>query len=388
MRVLAIDTALEACSAAVLDTEHVAMSVHESLPKLRGHAEALMPMIARVMDRAGLDFAALDRIAVTTGPGSFTGLRVGLAAARGIALATGKPAIGLSTLAAYAAPLVAADGTVPVVAAIDARHDHVYVQVFGPGGRTIVPARLASIREALRAAAIGAPRLVGTAAAMLAAAWPIGERAPSLVDTRRAPDIDWVARLGAAAIETGAPPKPLYLRAPDAQPQNRRAIGATMMGLFSNLFARNEPVLSEASSRDAAAIAALHAASFARGWSEQEVEGLLTDRHVIAYRAMVGSVMAGFIMSRLVEDEAEILSIAVAGSRRGRGLARNLLTLHLRRLAGLGARAVFLEVDEHNVAAIRLYGRAGFREISRRPNYYPGADGKAAAALVLRRDLV
>ena len=98
--------------------------------------------------------------------------------------------------------------------------------------------------------------------------------------------------------------------------------------------------------------------------------------------------MAGFIMSRLVEDEAEILSIAVAGSRRGRGLARNLLTLHLRRLAGLGARAVFLEVDEHNVAAIRLYGRAGFREISRRPNYYPGADGKAAAALVLRRDLI
>ena len=161
-----------------------------------------------------------------------------------------------------------------------------------------------------------------------------------------------------------------------------------MMGLFSNLFARREPVLSEASNRDAAAIAALHAASFARGWSEQEVEGLLTDRHVIAHRAMVGSIMAGFIMSRQVADEAEILSIAVAGPRRGHGLARNLLTLHLRRLAGLGARAVFLEVDEHNVAAIRLYDRAGFREISRRPNYYPGAGGKAAAALVLRRDLV
>ena len=161
-----------------------------------------------------------------------------------------------------------------------------------------------------------------------------------------------------------------------------------MMGLFSNLFTRREPVLSEASSRDAAAIAALHAASFRRGWSEQEVEGLLTDRHVIAHRAMVGSIMAGFIMSRRVADEAEILSIAVAGPRRGHGLARNLLTLHLRRLAGLGARAVFLEVDEHNVAAIRLYDRAGFREISRRPNYYPGAGGKAAAALVLRRDLV
>jgi [ribosomal protein S18]-alanine N-acetyltransferase len=161
-----------------------------------------------------------------------------------------------------------------------------------------------------------------------------------------------------------------------------------MTGLFSNLFTRTEPTLSEASSRDAAAIAALHAASFARGWSEQEVEGLLTDRHVIAHRAAAGSFMAGFIMSRLVEDEAEILSVAVAGGKRGRGLARNLLALHLRRLAGLGARTIFLEVDEHNAAAIRLYDRAGFREISRRPNYYPVADGKAAAALVLRRDLV
>ena len=161
-----------------------------------------------------------------------------------------------------------------------------------------------------------------------------------------------------------------------------------MMGMFSNLFTRGEPVLSEAASRDAAAIAALHAASFRRGWSEQEVEGLLTDRRVITHRAMIGSTITGFIMSRLVEDEAEILSVAVARPRRGRGLARNLLNLHLRRLAALGARAVFLEVDEHNKAAIRLYDRAGFREISRRPNYYPGAGGQAVAALVLRRDLV
>src|SRR5208283_5507331 len=98
------------------------------------------------------------------------------------------------------------------------------------------------------------------------------------------------------------------------------------MGLLSSLFARGKPAMSEAASRDTAAIAALHAVSFRRGWSEQEVEGLFTDRHVIAHRAMAGSAMAGFIMSRLVEDEAEILSVAVAGSRRGRGLARNLLT--------------------------------------------------------------
>ena len=219
MRVLAIDTALEACSAAVLDTEQPAAAVHESLPMLRGHAEALMPLIARVMDQAGLGFESLDRIAVTTGPGSFTGLRVGLAAARGIALAAGKPAIGLTTLAAYATPLVAADAARSVVAAIDARHGQVYIQVFGPGGRTIVPARVALLREALRLAAAGAPALVGSGAAMLADAWPAGETPPSFVDARRAPDNEWVARLGAAADEMDAPPKPFYLRPPDAQVQ-------------------------------------------------------------------------------------------------------------------------------------------------------------------------
>ena len=160
-----------------------------------------------------------------------------------------------------------------------------------------------------------------------------------------------------------------------------------MIGFISNLFGRAEPVLSEASARDAGAIAVLHSASFRRGWSEQEVETLLLDRHVIAHRAVSGGKFAGFIMSRLVEDEAEILSVAVAARAQGRGLARTLLTLHLRRLAGLGARTVFLEVDEHNAAALKLYDRAGFGEISRRANYYQGAGGKPAAALILRRDL-
>jgi tRNA threonylcarbamoyladenosine biosynthesis protein TsaB len=220
MRVLAIDTALEACSVAVLDTSRAHERVHESVPMQRGHAEALMPLVARVLDRAKIDFTALDRIAVTTGPGSFTGLRVGIAAARGIALATGKPAIGLTTLAAFAAPFIAADDTLPVVVAIDARHDHVYLQVFGPGGRTIVAPRVAPMREALRVSTAGAPRITGNAASKLAALWPSTEKAPRVVEQRAAPHIDWVARLGAAATDTSTPPKPLYLRAPDAHPQD------------------------------------------------------------------------------------------------------------------------------------------------------------------------
>src|SRR4026208_2062288 len=149
MRVLAIDTALEACSAAVFDTDRGGITASESIAMARGHAEAVMPLLARVMDLAEMEFANLDRIAVTTGPGSFTGLRVGIAAARGIALASGKPAIGLTTFAAFSAPVSAADETLPVVVAIDARHDHVYLQVFGPGGRTLVAPRVAPLREAL-----------------------------------------------------------------------------------------------------------------------------------------------------------------------------------------------------------------------------------------------
>jgi tRNA threonylcarbamoyl adenosine modification protein YeaZ len=219
MRVLAIDTALEACAAVVLDTEHGRVA-NESLPMVRGHAEALMPLIARVMHQADMPFTALDRIAVTTGPGSFTGLRVGIAAARGIALSIGKPAVGLTTLAAFAAPYIAQDDKIAVAVAIDARHQHVYLQVYGPGGRTLVAPRIAGIAEAVRAAAIGPVRIVGTAAQQLAAAWPPREPPPVLVDERRAPDIVWVGRLAVATDANSAEPKPLYLRAPDAQPQD------------------------------------------------------------------------------------------------------------------------------------------------------------------------
>src|SRR6266852_1760771 len=220
MRVLAIDTALGACSAAVLDMNRGGITASETLTMTRGHAEALMPLIARVMDLAEIEFSELDRIAVTTGPGSFTGLRVGISASRGIALAAGKPAIGLSTLAGFAAPLIAEDDSTNVVAAIDARHDHVYLQVCGSGGRTLVSPRIATLRDAVRAAITGPARVIGSGAGLLATAWPKGTDPPVLFDDRGAPDITWIARLGAAAAEGYGPPRPLYLRAPDAQPQD------------------------------------------------------------------------------------------------------------------------------------------------------------------------
>jgi len=224
MRILALDTALDACAAAVLDTERRDLVASETQPMTRGHAEALMPMIARVMEAARLEFSDIDRIAVTTGPGSFTGVRVGIAAARGLALAAGKPAIGLTTLAAFTAPHVAAGFAGTVVPVIDARHGQIYMQVFGPGGRAVIAPRLAALREAVEAVRSRAPVLLtGSAADLVAAEWPADEPPPQIVPVK-APEIAWVARLGAAAQEDRAVPKPLYLRPPDARPQDAARI--------------------------------------------------------------------------------------------------------------------------------------------------------------------
>jgi tRNA threonylcarbamoyladenosine biosynthesis protein TsaB len=220
MLLLAIDTALDACAAGILDTATGQLIAHESQPMKRGHAEALMPLLARVMQQSGIAFAELDRIAVTTGPGSFTGLRVGLSAGRGIGLAAGKPVVGVTTLTAYAAPVVTRNGDAPVIAAIDARHDHVYVQAVSGSGTALLRPCVIPIDEAVEAARFGAPHLVGNAANLLASRWPADAPQPIVVDEQAAPDISWVGWLGAAVDPQTALARPFYLRAPDAKPQS------------------------------------------------------------------------------------------------------------------------------------------------------------------------
>jgi [ribosomal protein S18]-alanine N-acetyltransferase len=156
-----------------------------------------------------------------------------------------------------------------------------------------------------------------------------------------------------------------------------------MMSFISRLLRRGAPTFSEARPADTASIATVHGASFQRGWGEDEIHRLLIEKNVVTHRAMAGRKLIGFIMSRVAAGEAEILSIALAKAWRGRNLSRPILDLHLRRLAGIGVRSVFLEVGEHNAPACQLYRRAGFHQVGRRKGYYD--DG--ATALVLRRDL-
>ena len=139
--------------------------------------------------------------------------------------------------------------------------------------------------------------------------------------------------------------------------------------------------------RDAPVFAQLHRASFHRGWDGSEFEQLLSDRTVLAHRLRKGGKVIGFIVSRMAADEAEILSVAIATNQRGRGLSRELLRTHLGYLAGRGITKIFLEVEENNQPARRLYERMGFSIVGRRERYYHQAGGEQLNALLMRRDL-
>jgi tRNA threonylcarbamoyladenosine biosynthesis protein TsaB len=209
VKILAADTALGACSVAILDGEHVLAHRFEVME--RGHAEALAPMVEDAMNIAELSVAALDRLAVTTGPGTFTGQRVGLAFMRGLRVALGKPLIGITTLSAMAQQALAETGLGTAAALHDARRDEVYLEI---AGAVATEPNILPFDDAIAALAKldGKIALAGTAAPAAQA-----RLANSVLSAVRQPDALWVARLAAAAPAGDAPPKPLYLRPPDAK---------------------------------------------------------------------------------------------------------------------------------------------------------------------------
>ncbi len=206
--ILALDTCLTACSAALLDGETVLAARSEAMP--RGHQERLAPLVQDLMAEAGVGFPALTRIGVTVGPGSFTGLRVGLAFAKGLSSALSIPCVGVGALEAlaYGQPGF-------VVAVIDARREQVYVQMFGDGAALMAPDALTAADAAARLAELyhgGPATLIGSGAPLLAPALP-----SATVLIPDGPDPVAVARLAQRGPEPTRAPRPLYLRAPDAK---------------------------------------------------------------------------------------------------------------------------------------------------------------------------
>ena len=206
-KLLAVDTALGACSVAVLDGDTVL--AHQFVEMTRGHAEALAPMVDETMRKSGVAFDALDRLAVTTGPGTFTGQSVGLAFMRGLRVGLKKPLIGVTTLEAMAA----ATEKNRAAAIHDAKRDEAYLSLWQNGATILEPVVMPFVDAVARIRAFGACALCGTGASMAGEALGAGF---AVTDIRQ-PDALWVARLALTRPVPDAAPAPLYLRAPDAK---------------------------------------------------------------------------------------------------------------------------------------------------------------------------
>ena len=229
MNVLAFDTCLGPVSAAIRWRGAGGAWQERGLREMRerGQAERLMPMLADVMADAGLAFGDLERIAVTVGPGSFTGVRVGVAAARGLALASGLPVVGATSLAVMMHQAVdllgpALDQRVLAVAA-DARRGMVYLQLLASGATSAGEATLLPLEDVAAVVGERPVTIVGPAAQMTAAAVAAagGDAKAALTDLQ--PDARALARM-AAGLAPASPPRPLYLRPPDVKPQAEHSL--------------------------------------------------------------------------------------------------------------------------------------------------------------------
>ena len=217
MSVLAIDCSGPFCSAALADTagETILFECSEDIG--RGHAERLPEIVERVLAGSGITLRDVTRLAVTTGPGSFAGIRVGVAFARGLALALGVPAVGVSTLSAMGLPLASQHG-VPVLALLDGRRNGLFAAAFAADGTCLLGPLELTPEQAAGKATDNHYALCGSGAPLAAADNPtlvgrILSRAP-------APEISAVARIGALLAPDKAPAEPLYLREADAKPQS------------------------------------------------------------------------------------------------------------------------------------------------------------------------
>ncbi|MEP3046995.1 MAG: tRNA (adenosine(37)-N6)-threonylcarbamoyltransferase complex dimerization subunit type 1 TsaB [Roseibium sp.] len=222
MRVLAIDTALANCAAAVLDDSSDTACFESQGEEIgRGHAEKLMDMIGNVMADSSTAFSDLDRIVVTVGPGSFTGLRVGLSVSRGFGLVLGKPVVGITTLAAIARTCAPNDDGNALLVALTGKGEEVYCQKFSDSGDPESEAGVRTLSDLASNLPSGI-RLVGSAAKKVADA--LGAGSELILSTCAYPEIRNVAELGMVADPVVATPSPLYLRPPDATPQKKGRI--------------------------------------------------------------------------------------------------------------------------------------------------------------------
>lgn len=344
---------MDACSAA-LAVEGVVVA-HSEIPMQKGHAEALAPMVRELMEQSGCAFDQLTRIAVTVGPGSFTGVRIALSFARGLGLALKVPVIGFTSLEAMALRAASARRPLPIFVTIDARRDEAYGQLFDQDARaTSVPA-IRPIREWINLLSAVPHRLIGSGSILV-------QRPGDIIELPPFPDTAVLAVAAETRLAPDYPPTPLYLRTSDAQPRLQLSEGVRLITI--------DPAHSSV-------LASLHAACFPESWDEASFVALLANPSNYGLIAVDAEKLPlGFLLAAKAADEAEILTLAVHPAHRRRGLAKLLLSRFSEEAGSVGVKRVFLDVAEDNIVARNLYTTAGFSLSGRRKAYY--SDGQDA----------
>mgnify|MGYP000887923011 CR=1 FL=1 len=355
MILLGLDTSLGACSAALYDTGSQRVLASDFTVMERGHAEALGPMVQSVMNAAGKKPADLGRIVVTRGPGTFTGLRIGLAFAKGLALARGIPLLGIDSLWATAA--AHSGGQRPVVVAHKAgATGKFYVGCFdGAHAKPLRPLALLSAHALqMLMAEFDKPMLLGSGLQDQADVWP---------------DANLFLPLAAALPDDPISGEPLYLRTPDAKPMA--------------LQGKTAPALRLARAVDADALSEIHGKCFPAAWTPEMLRVTCSSPSATTLIAENRGMACGFIQAQAAADEAEILTLCVLPELRRHGIAMLLLGGLVTDLKIRGMKTLFLEVADSNIAARGLYAQAGFRETGRRKAYYASGDDAITMALAL-----
>ena len=360
MLILAMDSSMAACSACLYDSAaDQVLSADRALME-RGHAEALPVMVERLMKEAGKAFTDLARIAVTVGPGSFTGIRVGISFANGLGQALGIPVLGLDTLTATHLGVEHPPASQLVVH--KAGQSGFYYFSYVDNSTTIKMLSLEELavnlrKEPLHILGSGADDLINTATR------------PDVTHEsgHDFPDVKAMARWAARQPIPSDFPQPLYIRGADAKPQIIvPSIAVTRVGKAS---------------LDRLAI--IHTTAFEKPWDKSELDGFLG---LPGTTALLAADKA-FILYRLAADEAEILTLATEPTARQKGLGTALVKAATTRLRAEGAKSLFLEVATDNHAAQALYRKLGFKQAGRRRSYYERQEGPAVDADILRLGL-
>ncbi len=317
-------------------------------------------MVARVMAQAEISYSDLGRIAVTTGPGTFTGIRIGLSFARALGLARNIKVLGINTMIATQAAVSESVSIVVHQAGMSGLY-YFYagadVELLAP--QDIVP-RLGSGKL-----------IIGTGAEAIIA---LSGRS----DLRPLKQFDLPSASGFAAYAAKQPdptgmPTPIYLREADAKPQKDALRGLAGLEI--------------APSQDLGLLAKLHAASFDSGWSEKDIAELLGSPGCVALLATSDDGPIGFLMYRTVADEAEIITVCVAPAYQRRGAGLQIVSTTQELLRSFKISSLFLEVAAGNTEAISVYNRAGFLEVGKRKGYYAHKNGEIEDALIMRVQL-